>query len=71
MQRKIFIIVGASLIAASTVQITVASGRSRVHKVDRATASEQFRNANNSAAWSSQPGWYSGYSGGFSAPAGH
>jgi len=65
MRKIILTVVGASLIAASTIQMAAAAGH-HTHKADRAPTSQQFRNANNSADWSTGPR----YSGGFSAPAG-
>lgn len=67
--RKIIVTVfGAALIAASMAQMATASERRPVRKVERATTSHSFRNANNAVAAPAQPGgWpYSGYS----APAG-
>jgi hypothetical protein len=67
--RKIIVTVfGAALIAASTAQVAAASEHHHVRKVERATTSEPFRNANNAVAAPAQPGWYYG---GYSAPAGH
>ena len=68
MRRIILTAVGAALIAVSTAQVATAAERHHARKVDRAVASEQFRNSNNSVASPTQPSWYSG---GFSAPAGH
>jgi hypothetical protein len=65
MRKIILTVVGASLIAASTIQMAAAAGH-HTHKADRAPASQQFRNANNSADWSAG----ARYSGGLSAPAG-
>jgi hypothetical protein len=65
MRKIVLTVVGASLMAASTIQMAAAAGN-HVHKADRAAASQQFRNANNAADWSAGPR----YSGGFSAPAG-
>jgi hypothetical protein len=54
MQNTVLTILGASLIVASTVQLAAAAER-HTHKMDRAraTASQQFRNANGSLAWPS------------------
>jgi hypothetical protein len=76
MRKTILSIIGASVVAALTVQKAVASEHHHARKMDRATASEQFRNSNAYAAPAYiavqpvQPEW-SGYSGGgMSAPAG-
>jgi hypothetical protein len=71
MRKTILTVVGATLIAATTIQ-TAAASEYRARKAFRtpAPAGQQFRNADDSMAWSAQPGRYSGYSGGFSAPAG-
>jgi hypothetical protein len=69
MRKIIPAVLGASLIAASTVQIAAAAEHHDGRKADRATASQQFRNANGSLArpaqsdWSSDhiSGWYSDY----------
>ena len=71
MRRIIPAVLGASLIAASTVQMAAAAEHHDGRKADRATASQQFRNANGSLAraraaqsdWSSDhiSGWYSDY----------
>ncbi len=69
MRKTILTVLGATLVAATTIQMAAASEH-RARKAFRAPASQQFRNAEDSVAWSAQPGWYSRYSGGFSAPAG-
>jgi hypothetical protein len=71
MRKTILTVLGATLVAATTIQMAAASEH-RARKAFRAPApaSQQFRNAEDSVAWSAQPGRYSGYSGGFSAPAG-
>jgi len=71
MRKTILTVLAASLMAASTVHIAAAAGHHHVRKA--ATASLQFRNANNAVAWSAQPGGISDYSEGhvISAPAGH
>jgi len=71
MRKTILTVLGATLVAAATIQMAAASEH-RARKAFRAPApaSQQFRNAEDSVAWSAQPGWYSRYSGGFSAPAG-
>jgi hypothetical protein len=77
MRKTILSVLGASVIAALTMQTAVASEHHHARKTDRATASEQFRNSNAYAAPADiaiQPNWsgWSGYSGGgMSAPAGH
>jgi hypothetical protein len=52
MQKTIATILGALLIAGATVQVAAAAER-YTHKTHRAplSASQQFRNANNSMAW--------------------
>jgi hypothetical protein len=69
MRKTILAILGVALIGASTAQIAAASEH-HARKTLRAPAptAQQFRNANDSATWSAQPGGY--YTGGFSAPAG-
>jgi hypothetical protein len=65
MQRKFLTLLSASLIAASSVQMASAAERHHARKVDRAAASEQFRNANNAiprtAPWGDQSDWRSNY----------
>jgi hypothetical protein len=70
MQKKTLVVVGVALIAVSTIQAAAASERGHARKMVRPAASEQFRNANNAMVRTSQPGWYSGYDGALSAPAG-
>ena len=67
MRKTILTILGVSAAAALTMQTAVASERHHNRKIDRAPASEQFRNSN--AYVAVQPEW-SQYSGGVSAPAG-
>jgi hypothetical protein len=52
MRKTIATILGALLIAGATVQVAAAAER-YTHKTHRAplSASQQFRNANNSMAW--------------------
>lgn len=69
MRKTILTVLGATLVAATTIQMAAASEH-RARKAFRAPESQQFRNAEDSVAWSAQPGWYSRYSGGISAPAG-
>jgi len=75
MQNTVLIILGALLIAGSTVQIAAAAER-HTRKVVRAPVptSQQFRNANNSLAWPSSAAeqYWSDYTEGhvISAPAG-
>jgi hypothetical protein len=59
MRKIILTVVGASLIAASTIQMAAAAGH-HTNKADRAPASQQFRNANNSADWSAGPRYNGG-----------
>jgi L-alanine-DL-glutamate epimerase-like enolase superfamily enzyme len=67
--RKIIVMAfGAALMVASTAQLAAVAEHHHARKVERATTSEPFRNANNSVASPAQPGWYYG---GYSAPAGH
>ena len=82
MRKTILAILGAALLAASTVQIAVAAEHHKARKADRAPApvSEPFRNSNAyyspsyaPGPWT-QPDWsdYSRYQNGAeSAPAGH
>lgn len=71
MRKTILVVLGATLVAATTVQMTAAAEHHRSHKADRApvSTSQKFRNANANAPLAAQPDW-SRYSGGFSAPAG-
>jgi hypothetical protein len=75
MRKTVLTIFGASLIAASTVQMVAAAER-HTHKVERVPvpASERFRNANDSLVWPSAAAeqYWSDYSEGhvISAPAG-
>ena len=71
MRNTILTILGASLVAALTVQTVVASEHHHVRKIDRVPASEQFRSSNAYAAPAyAGPAGLSRYSGGISAPAG-
>jgi hypothetical protein len=73
MRKTILTILGASLVAALTVQAAAAAGHHHNRRLERAPAGEQFRNSNAYAApayVAGQPDW-SRYSGGMSAPAGH
>jgi hypothetical protein len=65
MRKIILTVLGASLMAASTIPMAAAAEH-HTHKADRAAANQQFRNANNAVDWSAG----ARYSGGFSAPAG-
>lgn len=67
MRKTILTVLSAALFAASASQNVAASERHHVRKAERVTTSEQFRNANNSAAAPMQSGWTYG---GYSAPAG-
>jgi hypothetical protein len=74
MHITVLTIIGASSIIASTIQLAAAAER-HTYKMDRApaTASQQFRNANDSLAWpSAEQQVLSDYSEGhvISAPAG-
>ncbi len=74
MRKTVLAVLGALLIAGSTVQMTAAAER-HVRKVERASVptSQQFRNANDSLAWPSvEQQSLSDYSEGhvISAPAG-
>jgi hypothetical protein len=74
MRKTVLTILGAVLIAGSTVQMTAAAER-LTRKADRApvSTSQQFRNANDSLAWpSAERQSLSDYSEGhvISAPAG-
>jgi hypothetical protein len=73
MRKTILTVLGASLVAALTVQAATAAGHHENRRPERATAGEQFRNSNAYAApayVAAQPDW-SRYGGGMSAPAGH
>jgi hypothetical protein len=74
MRKTVLTILGALLVAGSTVQMTAAAER-HTRKADRApvSTSQQFRNANDSLAWpSAEQQSLSDYSEGhvISAPAG-
>ncbi len=70
MRQIILAALGASLIAASTVQIAAAAEHYYGRKADRATTSQKFWNANGSLAQSARSdrssdhrsGWFSDYS---------
>jgi hypothetical protein len=69
MRRTILTLLGTTLISASTLQIAGAAEHHHVRKVDRAAASQQFRNANGSViSPSTAHEYYESH--GFSAPAG-
>jgi hypothetical protein len=71
MRKTILTVLGATLIAVSTVQIAAAAERHQTRKTVRAPISEQFRNSNAYVAPEAvQPSW-SQYNGAMSAPAGH
>jgi hypothetical protein len=75
MRKTILTILGAALLAASTVQIVAAAERHKARRVDRAPApvAEPYRNANDAYGWvapSAQPGWSRYENGAMSAPAG-
>jgi len=75
MRKTILAILGAALLAASTVQITVAAEHHKARKADRALApvSEPFRNSNAYYGWPSpsvESGWSRYENGAMSAPAG-
>jgi len=71
MKKAILTLLGSALVVTATVQFADAAQQNRkVHRAPAAT-SEQFRNSN--AAWPQQQvqsGYWSHYSGGYSAPAG-
>jgi Ni/Co efflux regulator RcnB len=71
MRKRILTVLAASLMAASTVQMTAASERHHARKA--APTGEQFRNTNNALAWPAQQTRASDYTEGhvISAPAGH
>jgi hypothetical protein len=70
MQKTFLTVLGATLIAATTVQMAAASEHHA--RKARATASEQFRNSNayDAPAYVAAQPDLSRYSGGISAPAG-
>jgi hypothetical protein len=71
MKKTILTLLGSALLVTATVQFADAAQKARkVHRAPAAT-SEQFRDSN--ASWPQQqvqPGYWSRYSGGYSAPAG-
>jgi PBP1b-binding outer membrane lipoprotein LpoB len=67
MRKTILTVLSAALFAASASHNAAAAERHHVRKTERATVSEQFRNANNLVAAPVQSGWTYG---GYSAPAG-
>jgi hypothetical protein len=72
MRKRILTVLGASLIAALTVQMATAAEHHHTRKIGRAPASAQFRDSNAyeaPAIVAVQPDW-SHYNGGMSAPAG-
>jgi hypothetical protein len=71
MRKTILTVLGASLIAAMTVQVAAAAEHHHTQKLVRVPTSAQFRNSNAYAAAydAVQPDW-SRYNGGMSAPAG-
>jgi hypothetical protein len=75
MRKTILTIVGAALLAASTVQIAAAAEHHKVRKLYRepAPASDTFRNSNAYYGWSApaESDWSRYQNGALSAPAGH
>lgn len=71
MRKTILTLLGSALLVTATAQFADAAQKGRkAHRAPAAT-SEQFRDSN--AAWpqqSVQSGYWSRYSGGYSAPAG-
>jgi len=70
--RTIFTILGATLIAAVTIQTALASDRHHVRKAKPAPITQSVRNSN-AAIWPSQPtapDWSRYANGAMSAPAG-
>jgi hypothetical protein len=75
MRKTILTILGAALLAVSTVQIAAAAEHHKARKAGRAPApvSEPFRNSNAFYGWpspSAEPGWSRYENGAMSAPAG-
>jgi hypothetical protein len=70
MRKTILTLLGASLIAASTMQMAAAAEPHHARKIVRAPASEQFRNSNAYLAPVADQSDWSRYNGGMSAPAG-
>jgi hypothetical protein len=72
MKDAILTAMSAALVVASTMQIASAAERQHARHADRATVTEQFRNANNAVLWpvpaSRGADYYDGH--GISAPAG-
>ena len=72
MRKAVLTVLGASLMAALTVQVAAAAEHHHTRKAAQVQASERFRNSNAYAAPGNdtvQPDW-SRYNGGMSAPAG-
>ena len=70
--RKTFAILGATLIAAATIQTAAASERRHIRKPQPAPITQSVRDSN--AFWPSQsttPDWQRYENGAMSAPAGH
>jgi uncharacterized membrane protein len=53
MRKIILTALGASLVAASTVQMAAAAEHHHGRRADRAPTSQKFRNANDCTAWRS------------------
>ena len=71
MKKTILTLLGSALLVTATVQLADAAQKARkVHRAPAATT-EQLRNSN--AAWPrpAPDSYWSRYSGGYSAPAGH
>jgi hypothetical protein len=71
MRKSILTLLGTALLVTATAHIADAAQQGRKAHRAPAASSEQFRNAN--AAWPQQDvqsGYWSRYSGGYSAPAG-
>ena len=70
--QKTFMVLGATLIAAVTIQSAAASGRHHIRKVHPAPITQSVRDSN-AAIWPSQPtepDWSRYANGALSAPAG-
>ena len=72
MKKTILTALGAVVLMASTLQVASAAEHHHVRKTDRASVSEQFRNANDALVLPAPASAYSDYSEGhvISAPAG-
>jgi hypothetical protein len=66
MRKTILTVVAAALMAASSAPLAAAAEHHHTRKIDRAPASERFRNANDAVPAPAQPSSYSDYWSNFS-----